>query len=41
MFLWCHVRHTNPTKMHPERITQNDKILVNDLDYGGVGFPVR
>ena len=27
--------------MHPERITQNDKGFVNDLDYDGVGFPVR
>ena len=24
-----------------ERITQNDKKLVNDLNYHGVGFPVR
>ena len=24
--------------MHPERITQNDKGFVNDLDYDGVGF---
>ena len=27
--------------MNPERITQNDKKVVNDLDYDGVGFPVR
>ena len=27
--------------MHPERITQNDKKLVNDLNYDVVGFPVR
>ena len=39
--LWCHVRHINPVKIHPARITQNDKKLVNDLDYDGVGFPVR
>ena len=32
-FLWCHVRHINPVKIHPERITQNDKQLINDLDY--------
>ena len=24
-FLWCHVRHTNPVKIHPERITKKDK----------------
>ena len=40
-FLWYHVRHINPVKMNPERITQNDKGFVNDLDYDGVGFPVR
>ena len=24
-FLWCHNRHKNPLKIHPERITQSDK----------------
>ena len=24
-FLWCHVRHINPGKMHPKRITREDK----------------
>ena len=24
-FLWCHVRHINPSKEHPERIRKNDK----------------
>ena len=38
-FLWCHVRHTNPVKIHPERITKTNKKLV-DLDYGGIKFPV-
>ena len=23
-FLWCHVRHINPSKEHPERIFKND-----------------
>ena len=41
MFLWCHVRHINPVKIHPERITQNDKMLANDPDYDKVAFPVR
>ena len=27
--------------MHPERITKKDKKLVNDLNYDGVGLPVR
>ena len=22
-FLWCHVRHINPSKEHPERIKKN------------------
>ena len=26
-FLWCHVRHINPVKIHPERITKEDKKL--------------
>ena len=29
------------SKTHLERITQTDKELANDLDYDGVGFPVR
>ena len=41
MFLWCHVRHINPVKIHPERITKVDKKLVEDLDYAGVEFPVQ
>ena len=38
-FLWCHVRHLNPVKIHPEGITQNDKKLVNDINYDGAWFP--
>ena len=40
-FLWCHVRHINPTQLHPERITQEDKTLANDLDYDGIEFLVK
>ena len=40
-FLWCHVRHINPVKIHPERITKEDKKLVKELDYNDVDFPVR
>ena len=40
-FLWCHVRHINPVKIHPERITREDKKLVNNLNYDGIEFPVR
>ena len=41
MFLWCHVRHVNPIKIHPERITQNYKKLANGLDYDGIEFPMQ
>ena len=40
-FLWCHVRHLNPVKIYPERITREDKKLPNDLKYGGIEFPVQ
>ena len=38
-FLWCHVRHINPVKIHPERITRED--LLNNLNYDGIEFPVQ
>ena len=40
-FLWRHIRHIDPVKIHPERITREDKKLANDLDYDRVEFPVR
>ena len=30
-FLWCHVRHINPSKKHPERIRKIDKKLVKHI----------
>ena len=39
-FIWCHIRHLNPLKIHPKRITKVDKDMVNDLDYKGIEFPV-
>ena len=39
-FLLCHVRYINPVKINPERITQTDKELANNLDYDGTEFPV-
>ena len=36
MFLCCHVRHVNPVKIYPERITQADKKLANNLNYDGI-----
>ena len=35
------VRHINPVKIHPVRITREDKKLANDLDYDGFEFPVQ
>ena len=39
-FLWCHIRHINPVKIYPQRITQEDKKLVNSFNYDGIEFPV-
>ena len=32
-FMWCYIRHTNPTDSHPERINKKDKKIVSNLDY--------
>ena len=37
-FLWCHVRHANPVKIHPESIIHNDSKIANGLDYDGIAF---
>ena len=41
MFLWCHVRHIHPAKEHPEKIKQNDKKVVEKLNYDEIEFPVQ
>ena len=41
MFFWCHFRHINPVRIHPERISWEDEKLVNNVNYNGVGFPVQ
>ena len=41
MFLWCLVRHINPVKILPERVTREDEKLVNNLNYDRVEYPVR
>ena len=41
MFLWCHVRHINPSKEHPERIRKIDKKIAEKLNYDGIEFPVQ
>ena len=40
-FLWCHVRHINPSKEHPERIKKTDKKIAEKLDYDRIEFPVQ
>ena len=40
-FLWCHVRHINPLKEHPERTTKFDRKIVWSLNYGEIKFPVE
>ena len=40
-FLWCHVRHINPLKEHPERIKKTDKKIAEKLDYDRIEFPVQ
>ena len=40
-FLWCHVRHINPSKKHPERIKKTDKIIAEELNYDEIEFPVQ
>ena len=37
---WCHIRHLDPLKRNPQRVTLKDKELVKTLDYSGVSFPV-
>ena len=39
-FRWCHNRHLNPRKVHPERITKEDRESVKSLDCSGITFPV-
>ena len=39
-FLWCHVRHINPVKDHPGRITRIHRDFANNLNFDGIEFPV-
>ena len=40
-FLWCHIRHKNPAKKEPQRITKKDREFVQKLDYSGITFPMQ
>ena len=39
-FLWCLVRHLNPRKKNPQRITKDDMQFAKKLDFSGITFPV-
>ena len=39
-FLWCHIRPLNLVKVRHERITKEDKKVINDLDYEGIELAV-
>ena len=39
-FISWHIRHLNLVKIHPERITKEDRKLINDLGYERIEFPV-
>ena len=32
-FLWCHIRHLNLVEKNPQRITKEDKEMINKLNY--------
>ena len=40
-FLWCLVRHINPSKEQPERIKKTDKKIAEELFYDEIEFPVQ
>ena len=40
-FLWCHVRHINPIKEHPERIKKIVRKIACNLNYNKIKFPVE
>ena len=40
-FFWCHVRHINLSKDHPERIRKSEKKIAEKLDYDRIEFPVQ
>ena len=38
-FRWCHIRYLDP-KDNPQIIKISDKLMVDQLNYNGVEFPV-
>ena len=41
LFLWCHFRHVNPSKEHPEKKLKNNKKVIGKLDYNEIEFLVQ
>ena len=39
-FRWCHIRHLNPQEKDLQRIKKEDKKMINEMNYGGIEFPV-
>ena len=39
-FIWCHIRHLNPQEKDPQRVKKEDKKMINEMNYGGIVFPV-
>ena len=39
-FRWCHIRHLNPQEKDPQRIKNEDKKMINEMNYEGIEFPV-
>ena len=37
-FRWCHIRHLNPQEKDRQRIKKEDKKMINELNYDGIGF---
>ena len=40
-FLWCHVRHINPSKEHPERISKTNEKLLKNVIMMELSFPCK
>ena len=40
-FSWCHVRHIDPSKEHPERIKNTDKKIAGKVNYDEIECPVQ
>ena len=38
--MWCYQRHLYPRKVHPERITLEDRELAKEIDISGITWPI-